>query len=93
MGLLSYSSAFHLKVIVLKQQHPNALVTIHPECTGEMRKIADYIGSTSKMCRYIKESNHKEFIIGTEEGLLHRLRTENPEKHSTTHTMALFVQT
>ncbi len=68
------------EVIVLKQQHPNALVTIHPECTGEMRKIADYIGSTSKMCRYIKESNHKEFIIGTEEGLLHRLRTENPEK-------------
>ena len=45
-----------------------------------MHKIADYIGSTSKMCRFVKESNAKEFIIGTEEGLLYRLRKENPEK-------------
>ena len=68
------------EVVVLKRQHPKAVVAVHPECTSEMRKVADYIGSTSKMCRFVKESDAKEFIIGTEEGLLHRLRKENPDK-------------
>ena len=67
-------------VIVLKQQHPEALVMVHPECSSEMRKVANFIGSTSKMCRYAQESSAKTFIVGTEEGLLHRLRKENPKK-------------
>ncbi len=67
-------------VTVLKQQHPEAVVMVHPECSHEMRKAADFIGSTSKMCQYAKESNAKTFIVGTEEGLLHRLRKENPGK-------------
>ncbi|MFB3888002.1 MAG: quinolinate synthase NadA [Candidatus Bathyarchaeia archaeon] len=67
-------------VTVLKQQHPEALVMVHPECSAEMRGVADFIGSTSKMCTYAKQSNAKTFIVGTEEGLLHRLRKENPEK-------------
>jgi quinolinate synthase len=70
----------HEEVIILKQKHPKAVVIVHPECTSEMRKQADYVGSTSKMCSYVKESNAKEFIVGTEEGLLHRLRKENPQK-------------
>ena len=53
----------------------------HPECSSEMRKVADFIGSTSKMCRYAKESHAKDFIVGTEEGILHRLRKENPQKN------------
>jgi quinolinate synthase len=67
-------------VTVLKQQHPDARVMVHPECSREMRQAADFIGSTSKMCKYAKESNAKTFIVGTEEGLLHRLRKENPGK-------------
>jgi quinolinate synthase len=67
-------------VKVLKMQHPNAVVMVHPECSSEMRQTADFIGSTSKMCRYAKESNAKEFIVGTEEGIMHRLRKENPDK-------------
>ncbi len=67
-------------VKVLKLEHPNAQVLVHPECSSEMRKTADFIGSTSKMCRYAKETSAEEFIVGTEEGLLHRLRKENPEK-------------
>ena len=67
-------------VKVLKMQHPNATVMAHPECSSEMRKVADFIGSTSKMCRYAKESNAKTFIIGTEEGIMHRLKKENPNK-------------
>ena len=42
--------------------------------------MADQITSTSGMLRFCKESNHKEFIIGTEEGILHRLRKESPDK-------------
>jgi len=67
-------------VKVLKMQHPNAVVMVHPECSAEMRQTADFIGSTSKMCRYAKESNAKEFIVGTEEGIMYRLRKENPDK-------------
>ena len=67
-------------VAVLKMQHPDAVVMVHPECSTEMRKAADYIGSTSKMCRFAKESSAKNFIVGTEEGILHRLRKENPGK-------------
>src|SRR4030066_1015443 len=67
-------------VTVLKLQHPNAAVMVHPECNSEMRKIADFVGSTSKMCRYANASTAKTLIVGTEEGLLHRLRKENPDK-------------
>ncbi|MCW3999643.1 MAG: quinolinate synthase NadA [Candidatus Bathyarchaeota archaeon] len=67
-------------VKVLKMQHPKAEVITHPECSREMRASSDFIGSTSKMCRYAKESDAKEFIVGTEEGILHRLRRENPDK-------------
>jgi len=67
-------------VQILKMQHPNATVMAHPECTPELRAVADYIGSTSKMCKYVKESPAKEFIVGTEQGILHRLRKENPTK-------------
>jgi quinolinate synthase len=67
-------------VKVLKMQHPNAAVMVHPECSREIRLVADYVGSTSKMCKYAKESNTQEFIVGTEEGILHRLHKENPTK-------------
>jgi quinolinate synthase len=65
---------------VLKDQYPNAEVMVHPECSSETRQVANFVGSTSKMCKYAQESEAKTFIIGTEEGLLHRLRKENPDK-------------
>ena len=68
-------------VIVLKMQHPKASVMVHPECSREMRKVANFIGSTSKMCRYAQESKAQDFIVGTEEGILDRLRKENPSKN------------
>jgi quinolinate synthase len=67
-------------VKVLKMEHPKATVMVHPECSSEMRKVADFVGSTSKMCRYAKEADAQEFIVGTEEGILHRLRNESPQK-------------
>jgi quinolinate synthase len=68
------------EVQILKAQYPEAVVMVHPECNAEMRKIADFIGSTSQMCKYAKESLVKTFIVATEEGILHRLKRENPEK-------------
>ncbi|MCW3984609.1 MAG: quinolinate synthase NadA [Candidatus Bathyarchaeota archaeon] len=67
-------------VQVQKIAHPKAVVLVHPECTKEMRAVADFIGSTSKICKFAKASTAKEFIVGTEEGILHRLRKENPTK-------------
>ncbi|MGA2768093.1 MAG: quinolinate synthase NadA [Candidatus Bathyarchaeia archaeon] len=67
-------------VQILKMQCPEAKVMVHPECTFEMQKEADFVGSTSQMCRYAKECDAETFIVGTEEGILHRLRKENPQK-------------
>lgn len=68
------------EVQVIKAQYPDAVLMVHPECSKEMRSIADFVGSTSQMCHYAKEQNAKMFIVATEEGLLHRLKRENPEK-------------
>lgn len=63
-----------------KVAHPNALILVHPECQAEVLKMSDYIGSTAGIIKYVKESDSKSFIIGTEEGLIHRLKVENPDK-------------
>ncbi len=63
-----------------KELHPEAQLVVHPECRPEVIELADAICSTSQMIRYAKESPHDSFIIGTEDGLLYRLRQENPGK-------------
>ncbi len=67
-------------VQILRMEYPGAVVMVHPECSMEMRDVADFVGSTSQMCRYAKQSKAETFIVGTEEGLLHRLRKDNPDK-------------
>lgn len=64
----------------LKDEHPQAEVIVHPECTPDVIALADKVLSTSGICKYSRESKAKELIIGTENGILHRLRKENPEK-------------
>ncbi len=63
-----------------KAEHPDALVVAHPECRIDVLEMADQVTSTSGMLRFARASVSKEFIIGTETGLLHRLRKENPDK-------------
>ena len=63
-----------------RSEHPGALVMAHPECRIEVLEMADHVTSTSGMLRYAKASEAKEFIVGTEIGLMHRLRMENPGK-------------
>ena len=68
------------EVKLAKQRYPQAKILVHPECRPEVIALADAALSTSQMLRYAAQSNHKVFLIGTEEGLLHPLRKQNPDK-------------
>ena len=68
------------EVRLARQRYPQAKVLVHPECRAEVIDLADAALSTSQMLRHAKQSNHKTFLIGTEEGILHPLRKENQEK-------------
>ena len=63
-----------------RQMHPNAEVIVHPECKPEVIDLADYVCSTSQMVERVKESSKNEFIIGTEVGMIKRLKMIYPEK-------------
>ncbi len=63
-----------------RMKHPDAELLVHPECRPEVIDLADGVYSTSGMLKYARASGAKEFIIGTEIGILHRLCAENPEK-------------
>jgi len=68
------------EVLRAKQAHPEALLMVHPECPPEVIDAADEVLSTSGMVKTAKESTAKKFLVGTEEGMLYRLKKENPEK-------------
>jgi quinolinate synthase len=65
---------------LLREKHPNAVVMVHPECIPEVQLSADFVGSTSQMCRYAREASATKYVVGTEIGLIHRLEKENPKK-------------
>jgi quinolinate synthase len=67
-------------VLLTKEQYPDAPLIAHPECTPEVLDVADFVGSTSKMCRYARQCQAKRIIVGTEVGIVHRLKKENPDK-------------
>ncbi|MFW9781224.1 MAG: quinolinate synthase NadA [Candidatus Heimdallarchaeota archaeon] len=66
----------------VRDQYPRATLLVHPECVREVRDLADFVGSTAKMYNFVKESHQtqKEFIIGTEVGLLERMAQDFPNK-------------
>lgn len=68
------------EIAYTKKLYPNALVLTHPECKKEVVKQSDFCGSTSKIIDYVKNSNHQEFIIGTEQGILYKLKEKFPDK-------------
>ncbi len=65
---------------VARKKYPNAKILVHPECDPDVVEGADEVLSTSQMIKYVKNSNHKQYIIGTEEGLIERLKEDFPEK-------------
>ena len=68
------------EVKAAKAEHPDALFLVHPECVPEVVELADYVGSTSGIMKFAKESEHKEFIIGTEISITSQLQMACPDK-------------
>jgi quinolinate synthase len=68
------------EVLKAKKMHPNAEFIAHPECRKEVLDLADYIGSTAGMIKYVKDCPSKEFIVGTEMGIIYKLSHDNPGK-------------
>jgi len=68
------------QIMAAKRFHPKAEFIAHPECNPDVLELADHITSTGGMIEYVKHSKSKEFIIGTEMGMLYRLRQDNPGK-------------
>ncbi len=67
-------------IVKLKSQHPDAVVVAHPECSPEVIDLADEVFSTGGMVRFARETKHKKIAFATEEGLIDRIRRENPDK-------------
>lgn len=64
----------------VKTEHPEAKFVVHPECIKALLDEADYIGSTSGIINYVAKDSSKEYIIGTEIGVLYELKKQNPDK-------------
>ena len=67
-------------LVQLKERHPHALVLAHPECTESVLRHADYIGSTTGILNYAKQSPAAEFIVATESGIIHQMEKACPDK-------------
>ncbi len=68
------------EVVRAKAENPGAVFVCHPECNPEVVKLADHVCSTSGMYRFARATDAKTVIVGTETGILYRLKKENPEK-------------
>lgn len=77
------------EVEMIRNKKPGVKVLVHPECNPKVVKLADFVGSTSEIINFVNTSEEKEFIIGTEMGILHTLRKANPGKKFTLLSPAL----
>ncbi|MCL2131429.1 MAG: quinolinate synthase NadA [Lentimicrobiaceae bacterium] len=67
-------------IIELKQKYKNALLIAHPECQQIVLQFADFIGSTTQLLNFTKQSDCKQFIVATETGILYQMQKQSPEK-------------
>ncbi len=65
-------------ILAAKQEHPEAVVIVHPECPPDVTQLADLVASTSGMVKFVRQTDAKEVIVGTEVGMIYRLQRENP---------------
>ena len=79
-GCPTHAKISEKKLLEAMEKHPNAQVLVHPECQPDVVKHADYVGSTSGIMDYAKESSHNEFIIGTEISIAEELQYACPDK-------------
>lgn len=64
----------------MRAKHPNAKLIIHPEAKLELLKVADFVGSTKGLLQYTIDSDAEEFIVGTEDGIIHTMMVNSPHK-------------
>jgi quinolinate synthase len=69
------------KIIELKLRYPDAKLIAHPECEETLLSIADFIGSTSKLLKFISEDDSRSYIVATEVGIIHQMKKAEPEKN------------
>ena len=67
-------------ILDLRKKYPRAKILIHPECKPEISALGDFIGSTSGIIDYVKNSSDSQFVIVTEKGVVDRLKRDNPNK-------------
>jgi quinolinate synthase len=80
-GTCHVHEEFSLEAILkLKEEHPEAKIIVHPECELPVRLVADYIGSTSALLQFTKIDKGNCYIVGTEPGIIHQMKKENPYK-------------
>ncbi len=80
-GACMVHEAFSIeKLLALHKKHPKAVIVAHPESEAHLLKVSKYIGSTSGLLNYVKNSDAKEFIVATEAGILYEMTLENPDK-------------
>jgi quinolinate synthase len=63
-----------------KELHPDAILLMHPECQADVLELADYVGSTKQIIDYASNSKADKFLIGTEMGVMYKLKKDNPGK-------------
>ncbi len=68
------------EIVNIRSKYPNAHVLVHPECEMSVALLADYVGSTTGIMNYVKNSNNESFIIVTEKGVVDRLKRDYPKK-------------
>ncbi|HVG16418.1 MAG TPA: quinolinate synthase NadA [Chitinophagaceae bacterium] len=68
------------KITKLKMRHPEAKLISHPECEDPLLQISDFVGSTTQLLAYAKESPAQEFIVATEAGIIHQMMKQAPDK-------------
>lgn len=79
-GCPTHAAVTVKEVMAAKAKHPDALFLVHPECTPKVVELADYVGSTSGIVNFAKNSDAKEFIIGTETSIAEHLQYDCPDK-------------
>lgn len=80
-GACMVHEAFSIeKLLLLKQENPDAIIIAHPESEAHILKTAEFVGSTTALLNYVKKSDNKQFIIATEAGILHEMKRDNPDK-------------
>jgi quinolinate synthase len=67
-------------ILALKKENPDAKIIVHPECELPVRMVADFIGSTSALLEFTRNDKGKCYIVGTEVGIIHRMKKESPDK-------------